>query len=210
MATIPWRSALVLGLVAALLGLAPPARADGDPASDVLYVGWVFVPFTKNLTISEERLQQTVLAAKRTGYPIKVAIIGGPSDLGAVPGLFGKPQRYARFLGLELAFLYHGRLLVVMPNGFGVFHFRHQVARERRTLRTVTIGEGVDGLADSATLAVRRLAAANGYRLPAVTIPERHSSAGHDRLVIAAAALGFAALAGGAAWIWRRTRRHAG
>lgn len=77
--TVRRRFAIIL-MGAALLA-APLARADGDPASDVLYGGWVFVPFTDKLSGQEEVLQKTVLAAKRSGYPIKVAVIGGRSDL---------------------------------------------------------------------------------------------------------------------------------
>jgi hypothetical protein len=136
-----------------------------------------------------------------------VAVIGGPSDLGAVPQFFGKPQLYSRFLGLELRYVrYNGRLLVVMPKGFGVYHHGRLTSNEQRILKGVTVDqEGVDGLADSATRAVRRLAAAEGHRLPAISIPERNSSAGRDRIVIAVAALAVA-VAIGALVILRRRR----
>jgi trans-2,3-dihydro-3-hydroxyanthranilate isomerase len=153
-------------------------------------------PFSATVSDQETALAQTVRTAKRAGYPIKVALIGGPTDLGAVPQLFAKPQLYARFLGVELTFLYKGRLLVVMPNGFGVYHYQHRTARERRALSNIPIGQGVDGLAASATEAVRRLAATNGLRLPEVAIPERHSSRRRGWVVIPFAALASGALIG--------------
>ena len=35
--------------------------------------------------------------------------------------LWGKPQRYADFLGQELVYFWKGPTLVVMPQGYGVF-----------------------------------------------------------------------------------------
>jgi hypothetical protein len=196
--------AVVVAVVA--LGLAPLARADGDPASDVLYGGLVFVPFTDKLSSQEELLQKTVLAAKRSGYPIKVAVIGGPSDLGAVPQLYAKPQLYARFLGLELRFVrYGGRLLVVMPNGFGIYHHGHSTAREQQALKGIAIGQdGVDGLAASGTRAVQQLAAADAHLLPVVSVAQA-KSVGHDRVVIGAGALAVALVA--VAFVLVRRRR---
>ena len=50
-----------------------------------------------------------------------MALIASPTDLGAIPSLFAKPQRYANFLDVEISF-FGGKqpLLVVMPNGYGV------------------------------------------------------------------------------------------
>ena len=52
---------------------------------------------------------------------MRVALIGTRHDLGAVPVLFGKPQRYADFLGQELVYFWKGPTLVVMPNGYGIY-----------------------------------------------------------------------------------------
>ena len=54
-----------------------------------------------------------------TSPPIRVALIGSRYDMGSVTALWRLPKTYARFLGQELAFVYKGRLLVVMPNGYG-------------------------------------------------------------------------------------------
>jgi len=38
-----------------------------------------------------------------------------------VPSLFGKPQSYASFLGQEDYYFFKDELLVVMPNGYGLY-----------------------------------------------------------------------------------------
>ena len=42
--------------------------------------------------------------AKAEGFPVKVALIAAPTDLGVIPDLFGKPQPYAQFLDQEISF----------------------------------------------------------------------------------------------------------
>jgi hypothetical protein len=186
------RLAVTVALCLTLAALAVPlARADGDPASDVLYTRWLFLPFEVKFDSGRTAtLQSTIDTARKRGFPIKVALITQRYDLGAVPQLFAQPQRYAHFLGLELTFLYKGRLLIVMPNGFGFYHSRKPVARERRVLAGMRIVPSANGMVDSATEAVRKLAAADGVRLPVVRAAAPHSSSGHDRLVIGLAALG--------------------
>jgi hypothetical protein len=68
------------------------------------------------------QLRALVADSRAHGYRIKVALISAPSDLGLVYQLWRQPGRYASFLGKELrAFWnYRGRVLAVMPNGFGV------------------------------------------------------------------------------------------
>ena len=175
------RRTLALLLALAALALAPAAaRADGDPASDVLYNGKVFLPF--EVKISGEKqldLQQTVAAAWKSGYPIKVAVISSAYDLGSVGALWQKPQLYSKFLGSELEFLYKGRLLIVMPNGFGL---NRGTPAERKLLETVPIGQGADGLTASAADAVRALAEASGHKLPKPA--HKTGNTGRDRIVI--------------------------
>jgi hypothetical protein len=123
---------LAVGVLAAAAALAVPrALADGDPASDVLLTRSVFVPYGAPVSQAVVTQLETVVArARKAGYPIKVAIVRVPYDLGAVTSLYGKPQVYARFLGRELMFLYRGRLLIVMPQGYGYYDGRGR-ARER-------------------------------------------------------------------------------
>jgi len=115
------RLAFAGALLLALLGIATPsARADGDPASDVLATQDTFIPRDAALEPAAQRqLEATVAAAAASGYPIRVALIASPSDLGSVSALWQRPAAYARYLGEELSLLYHGAILVVMPGGVG-------------------------------------------------------------------------------------------
>ena len=119
------RRLLVLALAAALAGTAAgTARADGDPASDVLLTDNVFLSFQSPYGSAEGRaLEALAKAAKKQGFPMRVAVITQIADLGAIGGLYGKAQRYADFLAREITFVYHGTLVVAMngkPGGFGV------------------------------------------------------------------------------------------
>jgi hypothetical protein len=97
------------------------ARADGDPASDVLAQQALFLPQDAGLSPSRQvALGHLVQEASRSGYPVKVAVVGSPADLGSVTELWNQPQLYARFLGQELSLLGRARLVVVMPAGVGV------------------------------------------------------------------------------------------
>ena len=162
---------LAVAMVAAVVGAiaVPAARADGDPASDVLLGSDVFLSFSEGVreTPTGTRLVDAVKSANAGGYRIKVAVIATPTDLGAVGGLFGRPQRYSEFLGQELSFLYHDRLLIVMPAGFGIYDDGRPVAAEQAVLERVQIGPGVAGLDDAAAKAVVELAGASGKRISA-------------------------------------------
>jgi hypothetical protein len=156
-------AALVLALAAG------SARADGDPASDVLYSQSVFVPADAGVAPADAaRLAALVREARRAGYPVKVAIVASPYDLGSVTALWRKPQLYARFLGLELSLVYRGRLVTVMPDGIGVYRHGRPATRDAAALRGVAVDR--NDLAGTAVNAVRRIAAADGHALavPAV------------------------------------------
>lgn len=202
------RLALVLALTALLV--APAARADADPASDVLYPYSVFFPFDVSFGKREQsELTKTVDAAQKAGYKIKVAIITKPQDLGGVPMMFQKPREYASFLGRELApFLYTGRLLVVMPNGFGVWWYKHEVAQEESVVGKLTVGPDPSPtqMVVAATNAVRRLSAAAGHPLPIES-----SGSGGSGAIIGIAAGGAAAvvIAAAGAFLWLRRRKAA-
>src|SRR5262249_28982724 len=124
---VSWGRVTVL-LSAALLAVVPAetARADGDPASDFLLSQKVFLPFDAQIspTLSEE-LVSLASAAGRQGDPIRVAVIATPADLGSVTALWKRPRQYARFLASEVSFAYHGRLLIVMPQGLGTYQLGH-------------------------------------------------------------------------------------
>jgi hypothetical protein len=156
--------AVAVGLLIAL-AVAPSALADGDPASDILVPPDTRVYMTNGATDGslEKQVQSTAQSISDAGLPIKVAIIGNKTDLGAVPQLWAKPQTYARFLGAELRFVYKDTLLIVMPQGFGI----NGPFSQGRALAAL---QGIDprkdttpkGLADSADQALRALAKADG------------------------------------------------
>jgi hypothetical protein len=181
------RAAVVL----ALLCLLTPAtaRADGDPASDYLIARSVFLPYYAKIDRDAvSRLDAVVKSAAAGKFQIRVALIAQPYDLGSVFQLYRKPQSYAQFLGQELAFAYHGRLLVAMPNGFGYAEGGRPKPRVARALVGLPApGRDPTRLAEAATKAVQRLAAAAGRPLPVPEVGGGTSEA-RDRVVIAAAA----------------------
>jgi hypothetical protein len=159
------RAALVILL--ACLALAPLARADGDPASDYLLSQPVFLPPDVVMGKADaERLTSAVAEAKKKGFEIRVAVLGTLYDMGSVGALYKKPQRYAIFLGQELKFVYKGRLLVVMPNGFGVSQNGQRWPEgEKVVAKLPPPGAGGPALAAGATSAVQALAAASGVHV---------------------------------------------
>ena len=187
--------ALLLAAVAAGL-CAAGARANGDPASDVLPFTTVFLSIKNTNTSPAGRalLAETKAAAKKK-LPIRVAVISQPSDLGLIQSLWQKPQSYAEFLGKELFQFAHyaGTTLIAMPNGYGVYGPLAEKGRPALA-RLPKPGTGdLDKLGEDAATATRRVAAANGDVLP----PPSSGSSGTPTWAIAAAALGAVALVGG-------------
>jgi hypothetical protein len=183
---------LLLVAAAAALVAVPAARANGDPASDVLITNQVYVgPEVPISNADRDALTKTVAAANERGYPIRVALIPFTSDLGTAVSLWRHPQDYAKFLGSELAFVYTKRLLIAMPSGFGVYHRNRPVAKEQRVLRRVRPGRTPTAVAQQTTKAVRALAAADGLTLP---VESGGGSDWRDRAIIAAAGLVIVAL----------------
>jgi hypothetical protein len=162
------RRATLIVLLAAL-AVVPFARADGDPASDFLLTRSTFVPPDLGVSTAEAaRLSTTVSLAQSRGYTIHVALIGTAYDLGSVSSLDRMPKKYARFLGEELTLVYHGLLLVVMPNGFGVARAGVALPAEQRVLgRLPPPGNGGPELVQAGIDGVRALAAAAGVHVPA-------------------------------------------
>ena len=180
------RHAALLVVLAALVA-APLARANGDPASDVLLTQPVYFPIDATLSDSDRSaLLKTVDDAKQRGYTIRVALIPFTSDLGTAVSLWRHPQDYAKFLASELAFVYKNRLLVVQPSGFGFYDKGKPVAKEQRVLAKVPVGKTPATLTQSADAAVRALAAADGIKLP---VAKAKSTATRDRLIIAVSGL---------------------
>ena len=161
-------TAIILSAVLVAGSMAPAARADGDPGSDVLVYQDLFTG-SAGLSVPQQLQFSALLkAAARAGFPVRVAIIASPSDLGAVTSLWRNPRAYAKFLGLELSLAYKQRLLVVMPNGLGFSWPKHSTAPAYELLRRISIGSGGNGLLSAAQTAVQQLAKANGVKLPSV------------------------------------------
>lgn len=160
--------ASVLAIV--LWGHPPGAWSDGDPASDALIAESVFYPYSSSVALAlQARLNSEVSAASRAHFPLKVALIAAPIDLGAIPSLFGKPQQYATFLDKEISFVDVQRLLlVVMPNGYGAQHLGKAAQAALASLKAPT-GARADDLAQTAIAAVPKVAAAAGHPIGPVT-----------------------------------------
>lgn len=209
------RACVVVLLAGAFLaGAVSVAYADGDPASDYLITSQVFLTSqSTSVSPAQRQLLALVESANRKGFAIRVAVISTDYDLGSITALWRKPQIYARFLGLELSSAYRGRLLVVMPNGFGFNWPGHGSAPTYRLLAGLPAGVGGDALAIAGQTAVRRLAASAGItlRVRASRPSARASAASSDAVTIVAVAaaglLVLAALAFLVARGWRRRPR---
>jgi hypothetical protein len=160
------RAFVLLTATAACVAVLPSAaRADGDPASDFLISQQVFFGFGQNASATKQaELQRLVEDAKAKGFEVRVALIGSRTDLGAVPVLWRRPQTYARFLGQELTLYYPRRLLIVMPNGYGIYRRHGGVTAAEKAALARLPAPGSD-LVGGAERAVQRLAALHGVHV---------------------------------------------
>ncbi|HZU60712.1 MAG TPA: hypothetical protein VE983_07080 [Solirubrobacteraceae bacterium] len=199
-------SSLLIAM-AALVLMCPAARGDGDPASDVLLGQNVFYPYLPHVSGGlQATLNAETAAAAHAHFPIKVALIAGPSDLGVVPELFAKPQAYASFLGQELRLILgpHTPLLVVMPDGYGA---RELPPAAQTALRTLPKPRGTqtNDLARAAIVAVRRLASAAGHPISGRSnAANSGAGSGGGTVTIVIVALVAAGAAGGILLLRRR------
>ena len=202
------RAAIVAALLALLV--APAARADGDPASDILYGDNVFLSLESPQTSAKGReLERLTAAAAKQGLVLKVAVVRSPTDLGAIPQLYGRAGEYARFLRQELTWGgFKGTLIVVMkgsPGGVAAAGPAAAAARARLSRLKIPPNATLDQLASVAIKTVHAVAAAKHVRL--APPPAASSTQTRDRLIIGACLLAFIALALFASrWI----RRHRG
>ena len=169
--------------------LADPARADGDPASDVLVSQPLFLPQDAGVPASQQaQLSALLAAAQRSGYKLRVALIASRTDLGSVTELWRQPQNYARFVGQELSLIHHGPLLVVMPNGYGLYRPHRPLDSEQTAL--TGIPPPGSHLGTATLTAIRRLAATSGHNLPAPTAATPPNPESNDTLPWIAFAIG--------------------
>jgi hypothetical protein len=206
------RLTLVVSLIAAALVVAGAARADADPASDTLYTGQLFLPYsTKVPPPIAARLRAAIARSRAAGRPVRVALIGAPRDLGGVPQLFGNPLYYARFLDAELQFLYSGRVLVVMPQGAGLAKGGRLIAD--KAVVAAKPGEGGAALARTATALVEEITTGKATalktftgRVPAAASAPRSSGSPVGWITGAAIALVFVLIAVAGIALGRRRR----
>ena len=201
----------LLAVVALAASLAAPvALADGDPASDYLISQPVFLPIDNPVSPGPAAtFANLVRTAEKNGLEIRVAVISSKYDLGSVPILFPQPQRYVDFLGQELFYWYKHEILVVMPNGYGIYDHGRPTTAQRAVLAKLAPAKATnrDALTAAATVAVEALAKQAHVSLVGATAATKKSTTGSDRLEIALAALGVAVLAGSATFARRRWRR---
>ena len=139
------------------------------------------------------------------GFPIRVAVIATAYDLGAVPILYKKPVEYAHFLGQELFYWYKHELLVVMPNGFGVYDHGTATAADRKLVASLPppATTGGNALVAAAMRGVEALAARRAIDLSSVKAAGSGSSTGSDRIAIGIAVAVALVLAAGIAFLRR-------
>jgi len=199
-------------LVVALLVVWPAvARADGDPASDVLIKSRVFYPYQLRLPPeSTKALEKTIASAREQGYSVRVAMIAHDYDLGSAALLFRQPKVYAKFLAQEFAQFNSDWVLIVMPNGYGIFNCvplkreggysdpceKQEPSRadEKLLASLPTHEKSKDDYAAVSELAVRRLAESHGASF-ASPLPK----------IAGVVVVLLLAVGGGAIW-WRRRR----
>jgi hypothetical protein len=156
----------------------PPAQAeaDGDPASDVLLLQDVYLPYAPGVPAPLAKTVTDLLkTTRKAGFQLKVAIIADPKDLGAVPQYFGKPQEYAPFLQSEIAFNSKKPLLVVMPVGYGAAALPKGSETGLQGLDPPKSATGED-LGRAALTAIVKLSAAAGHPVPTPKLPKASGS----------------------------------
>ena len=200
----------LLAAVVALAFLAPAALADGDPASDYLLSQSSFLsPFDGHIPAAQQkRIVAMLQSAKEQGFPLKLALISTRYDLGAVPILYKKPQTYAKFLAQEDYYFWKDELLVVMPNGYGLYKLKHLPREDKAVLAKLPRFDSTNGpaLADAAERAITALAARRGLTLSTGS-GSSGTSVWAERAEIAGGAIVICVLAAGGVFLWRRRGR---
>jgi hypothetical protein len=194
-------------VVAASLALLPAtARADGDPASDYLLTQDVYLPLAPGVPPDLGRTITDLLKdTRKAGFPLKVAIIAAPKDLGAVPQYFGRPEAYAPFLESEIAFNSKKPLLTVMPTGYGVAALPKGAESGLAGLDPPKSANGED-LGRAAVTAIVKLSKAAGHPVPTPQIPKSSGAGGGETspLLVFGVPVALLALGGALAALRRR------
>jgi hypothetical protein len=161
--------AAVLILAATAAGV---ARADGDPASDVLPTGDVYLPLSSPSADAAAALTKSIADVFAGGDRLKVAVIATTDDMGSVPSLFNQPDEYARFLSAELSGFYVGPLLIAMPGGFGFYDGGRSTSAASTVLSNLSPNKStIDAYVRSVAAAVDKLRSAGALHSPDVKAP---------------------------------------
>jgi hypothetical protein len=173
-------------ILAAMLAIPAAAYADADPASDVLLGTSVFYPYSPAVPASlQKQLNAEAAAAAHAHFPIKIAIISQPIDLGALPNMFAKPQQYATFLDQEISFNGKQPLLVVMANGYGSAGLSPAATAALPSLPKPA-GRTGTALAQATLAALPKLAAAAGHPVASVSGGGSGGSSGSSPVLLVA------------------------
>ncbi len=199
-------------VVAALVALVavPAALADGDPASDFLLSQASFLsPYDGKISTSQQkRIEAMLQSAKEQGFPLKLAVIATRYDLGAVPILYRKPQTYAKFLAQEDYYFWKDELLVVMPNGYGLYKLKNLPPgtrpRSRSSRSSTPRTARPSATPPSAQSRRSQLGAGSRWRQEAGPGEARSGSSARE---IAGGAVVICLLAAGGVFVWRRRGR---
>jgi hypothetical protein len=168
---------VVLAALLVLLCVPAGALAHGDASSHYLETGTLYPAFgMRPSQAAELKLMGLLDAAQKAGYPVKVSLVGDPSDVNDRSEMLRKPQAYAEFVASELrrsSVSMVGPVLIVSPYGIGIAG--PDVARgdAQRLLAGLSVpaAAGGDQLAETALAAVRQVAATSGHPLPANVPP---------------------------------------
>jgi hypothetical protein len=164
---------LASAAVLVAIPLAGTARADGDPASDILALQPLYLPGDAAVPLAQQLELSSMLRTLQTdGHPLRLAVIATSADLGSVSELWRQPQSYAAFLGKELSLIYKGPLLVVMPNGYGAYHLTGTA--QRAAVARLTAPGAV--LGTPTLTAVERFAASAGVSVSPAPMQVRNQA----------------------------------
>ena len=191
------QAAVSAALALCLAVLIAPATAwsDADPASDVLLVQNVFFPYSSTVSGSVQKtLNEETARAKAAGFPIKVALIANPFDLGGIPSFFGKPEPYAKFLDVEISFVKTQPVLVVMAAGLGGSGLGPGATAALAKLPPPA-GKTANLLAEAAVADVPKLAAAAGHPIATDTSGSTSGGGGSSLTLILVLAIALALIA---------------
>jgi len=200
------RIAFMPAAVVLALACAVPALADGDPASDYLLAQSTFLsPYDGHIPAAEaNRLVAMLKSAKEQGFPLKLAVIVTRYDLGAVPILFRRPQTYAKFLAEEDYYYWRDELLVVMPNGYGLYKTKNLPVADKAVIAKLPAVSSTSGaeLATAAERALTALAARRGLTLATSSSKPQGSSVWVERgeIIGGAVLVCFAVIGGRILW----------